>query len=125
MQDRGVTIVKLAEELLHHHAVGSTPISHRTPSRAKTPATLCLAAMLFSAASGSAITYALGESFRPINRYEKVELDALIFYASRVKSLNEADLRRDLQDRFDLLSLDDMTAEDYRKARDYLREKVL
>ena len=89
MSDRGDKIIHLASELLR--ADMCVP-----PLPAKSPASfsfrmLCLSSCL-AALGGSAITAWNYQQLRPINRYERTELDALVFYASRVNGVDEEKL---------------------------------
>ena len=117
MNDRGEKIINLAREMLR---TDIEPSETRTPISFKV---LCLATML-TAFGSSAVTTWLNDARRPINRYEKTELKALIFYAARVKGIDEESLRQDVIQRFDIASLDDLTHRDFRDARNYLQDKI-
>jgi len=122
MEDRGEKIVTLAREILRNDELPNlpeTPETHVTMSFK----VLCLATVL-TAAGSSAVTAWAVETRRPINHYEKTELDALVFYAARQKNVNESDLRRDMLAKLSVQSLDAMTEQDFTTARDYLQNKV-
>lgn len=127
MSDRGAKIVHLAQELLRDGTAGNIP-ENKQPSdlspdsiREKSEAikAACLAALI--AALGSAgVTHAVDEMKRPINRYERVEIEALVFYAARQLGRNETDVRNEIQKNLSVGSVQDFTADDYRRVRDYL-----
>ena len=121
MDDRGEKIITLAREMLRSdmrypsvEQDNGCPISFRM---------LCLATML-AAFGGSAVTEWAGEGRRPINHYEKTELNALIFYAARLKNLDEQGLRRDVAEQLKVASLNDLTRSDFLVARRYLQDKA-
>ena len=59
-----------------------------------------------------------------INRYEKTELNALIFYAARMKNVSEEALRQSVHTQFNLTTLDDVTERDFASVRRYLQDKA-
>lgn len=122
MQDRGEKIVTLAREILRADA---TPLP---PEPATTRITLsfkalCLATVL-TAFGSSAITGWVVETRRPLNKYEKTELEALVFYAAKQKGLNEDDLRHEVLVQLNLSSFETMTEHDFVNARAYLQNKI-
>lgn len=122
MHDRGEKIVTLAREILRSDAMQPLP-EPATTRITMSFKTLCLATVL-TAISSSAVTGLIIETRRPLNHYEKTELDALIFYAAHQKGLNENDLRRDVLREIGLSNLDSMTESDFIKARTYLQNKA-
>jgi len=84
---------------------------------------LCLATVL-TAVGSSAVTAWIVETRRPLNHYEKTELDALVFYAARQKNRNEDDLRREVLSALKLQSFDAMTERDFIVARNYLQDQA-
>jgi len=124
MYDRGEKIVTLAREILRADELPKTQQDNKAKPRVTISLRmLCMATML-TAVSSSLITSWVGEARRPINRYEKTELDALVFYTARQKGLNEEALRHDVQERMNVESFDDMTEHDFRIARSYLQNKA-
>jgi hypothetical protein len=122
MQDRGEKIVSLAREILRSDempVLPETSTAHITLSFKM----LCLATVL-TAVGSSAVTGMVIDMRRPLNHYEKTELDALVFYAARQKSLNEAGLRQDVLDKLNLPDFDTMTERDFILARSYLQDKA-
>lgn len=123
MNDRGEKIINLAREMLRTDLtlepeaapVVKTGISFKV---------LCLATML-TAIGSSAVTHITNEARRPLNRYEKTELNALVFYAAKLKGLDEAHLRRDVEQQLGVASFDDMNVFEYQVARRYLQDKAL
>lgn len=119
MNDRGEKIVALAREMLRT----DVPEIAARPTPGVSFKVLFLTTAL-AAAAGGAVTSTAYELKRPLNRYEKVELDALVFYAARLKGVSEDSLRHDVETHFSVESFNDLTAYDYRLARDYLRGKI-
>lgn len=122
MHDRGEKIVTLAREILRSDALPPPP-EHSLTRITLSFKTLCLATVL-AAIGSSAITGLVIETHRPLNHYEKTELDALVFYTAHQKGLSEEDLRREVLDKLHITSFDAMTEQDFIKARDYLHGKV-
>lgn len=121
MDDRGEKIINMAREMLRSGVV-APPSS--TDNKFLSFKALCLATAL-AAFSGSAVTAWACETRRPLNHYEKTELNALIFYAARLKGINEDILRRDVEDTIGVGSFDDMTQSDFNAARHYLQSRAL
>jgi hypothetical protein len=122
MYDRGEKIVTLAREILRSDELPKLP-EPTTTRITLSFKMLCLATVL-TAVGSSAVTAFVVETRRPLNHYERTELDALVFYAAHQKGLNEDDLRRDLLQRLNLQNFDSMTEQDYLRARAYLRDKA-
>jgi hypothetical protein len=123
MNDRGEKIVSLAREMLSSD--DGTPTTHRPePNKmASQVKAICVAA--FIAAFGSQlVTHMIDQTRRPLNRYEKTELEALIFYASQTKALDPTALRAGLLTTTAHPSIDDLTFSDFEKARDYLQTQL-
>jgi len=121
MEDRGEKIVNLAREMLRAEYV-----IHPPEAAAKTSLSfkvLCFAAIL-SAVGGSGLTAWINEARRPLTRYERVELEALVFYASRLSGVKEESLRREIEHRTGVSDFADLTERDYRIARGYLRGEI-
>ena len=79
---------------------------------------------MLAAAGSSVVTDYIADARRPLNRYEKVELDALIFYAARIKNTDEDSIRREVESRTSVQDFADFTRRDYRMAQDYLRGEI-
>ena len=122
MNDRGEKIVFMAQEILKQGIPDITP-PKKHAALTMSFKTLCLATIL-AAVGGGVVTNVVRSGERPLNRYERVEIQALIFYASKVKGINEDDLRRDVEKQTGVFRLEDMTAEDFPVARRYLQEKA-
>lgn len=122
MHDRGERIVTLAREILRSDELPKLP----EPSITRITLSfkmLCLATVL-TAVGSSAMTAMVVEARRPLNHYERTELDALVFYAARHKGLNEDELRREVLDKLNLPDFDTMTEHDFIVARDYLQVRA-
>ncbi len=111
MDDKGEKIVFLAPE--------KKPATTIT----MTFKALCFTSLL--AASGSAIvTNALHDNVRPLNRYEKTEIKALIFYTTKTKGIDEATLQQAIATKWGTQNLDDLTNADFPAIRRFLQEKA-
>ena len=122
MQDRGEKIVTLAREILRSDSAQTLPAAtttHITMSFRM----LCLVTVLTAIGSGAA-TGLIIEMKRPLNQYEKTELDALVFYTARQKGLNEDDIRREVLETVKVPSFSAMTERDFLTARTYLQNKA-
>ncbi|MDD3030189.1 MAG: hypothetical protein PHS57_07930 [Alphaproteobacteria bacterium] len=122
MEDRGEKIVFLARELLESRE-NEKPHQKKTLSVTMTFKTLCFTTLL-AAATGNIISTYVHEKSRPLNKYERIELQALVFYASRTKSLDEATLRQSVEQLVGIETFDDMTAKEFAAARHFLQEKA-
>jgi hypothetical protein len=121
MNNRSDNIVTLVHEMMHANGISAPePSTSRIPMSFKT---LCLATVL-AAAGGSAVTAWHVESSRPINRHEKTEFNALVFYAARIKNLDEQTVLQDVRGKFHLANLDDMTRRDFLAVQTYLQDKA-
>lgn len=61
---------------------------------------------------------------RPANRYECVEIEALIFYTARENGVNDANLRTQITNDLKIKKLGAITLADYKKIRDYLWDEA-
>jgi hypothetical protein len=59
-----------------------------------------------------------------LNRYEKVELRALVFYTARLQGISEDILRKEVEKKVGVDHFDDMTAKEFPSARLFLQEKA-
>ncbi|MGB4101635.1 MAG: hypothetical protein WBK91_07000 [Alphaproteobacteria bacterium] len=118
MEDRGEKIVTLARAILHNP--GQTADVERGYYSLKT---VLLAAAL-SAAGASVSTGCMVEYFRPLNRYEKVELLALIQYAAQIRHIKRDTIQADFFKDFGIRSLDELTLARMQAARVYLQKEL-
>ncbi len=123
MYDRGDKIVNLAREILRTDGVIEAAPEKNTTRLTLTFKTLCLATVL-TAIGSSAVTGWIVEARRPLNHYEKTELDALVFYAAHQKNLNEDDLRHEVLEKLNATNFDALTERDFVIARNYLQNKA-
>ena len=93
MDDRGEKIIFLAQELLEA-GVPEIPVK-KSVSVTLSFKTLCITTLL-AAVGGSLISTCVQEHFRPLNKYEKVELQALVFYTAKLKGIQEEIVRQDV-----------------------------
>jgi len=121
MDDQGEKIVFLARALLN-----GTPenfLDKKALNVTMTFKALCLTTIL-AAAGGGAVTAWAHENERPLNRYERFEVQALVFYASKLKGMSEDSLRRDVEKKIGVTRFDEMTAGEFSAAVQYLQEKA-
>jgi hypothetical protein len=121
MEDRGDKIISLAREMLRNN-VEVPPAAPPGPSISFK--VLCMASCL-AAFGGGFVTAVNNEQHRPLNRYEKTELEALIFYIARTKGTDEDTLRKGVEAKLGIASFDDMNEDGFRTARRYLQERAL
>ncbi len=127
MSDRGEKIIHLAQELLRDGRLEKTPAA-LLPSRKNEEKNIalkaaCLAALV-SACGASVATHVLHETRRAINRYERTEIDALVFYAARQEGSGEQSLRTEIELALALPSLRDISVGDYLRVRNYLWNRL-
>ena len=122
MEDKGEKIIFLARELLETNDVVPA-VTKKTLSITMTFKTLCFTTIL-AAASGGLISTFVHEYTRPLNRYEKIELHALVFYAARLKNISEDILREEVEKQVHVEHFDDITAKEFKEARRFLQEKA-
>ncbi|MDD3183069.1 MAG: hypothetical protein PHD48_09745 [Alphaproteobacteria bacterium] len=127
MSDQGEKIIHLAREMLreNHEMVPHAKFGNCPPTT-KHAVTLKIAAItaIISAFGGASLASLVDEMRRPINRYEQVEIEALIFYAARQNALTKDAVKNETEKALALTSILDINAMDYRRVRDYLREKI-
>jgi hypothetical protein len=122
MTDQGENIVFLAREILNAGQAEPTAPAKKLHIT-MTFKTLCLTTML-AATGGGVITTWTQANERRLTRYEQTEIDALIFYATKVKGLDEATLRRDMAQKVGITGLDDLTSGEFPAARQFLQEQA-
>jgi hypothetical protein len=122
MEDKGEKIIFLARELLEADAP-EIPVVEKTSRVTMSFKTLCFTTLL-AATGGNLISAYVHEQIRPLNRYEKTELQALIYYAAKIKNIDEDLLRQEVEKRVDVEHFDDITAKEFPAARRYLQEKA-
>lgn len=123
MNDRGQTIVDLAKELLESDIFSAPPASHTHPTLPSLARTAFFAALLASMGSAG-VTHMVDMSRRPLNRMERIELEALLHYAHNTAKLDKSTLQREVMTALNRTSWDELTHADYIKARDHLYEKL-
>ena len=123
MEDRGEKIVFLARQLLDE-GVTQPEVQKKSVSIKMTFKTLCFTTIL-AAAGGVASSVAVYEQTRPLNRYEKIELQALVFYVAKLKGIQEDIVRQEVEMQAGISSLDDINSGDLSSVRTLLQEKVV
>jgi hypothetical protein len=122
MEDKGEKIIFLARELLESREP-EEPIAKKTIGITMSFKTLCFTTFL-AAASGNLISTYVHEQSRPLNKYERIELQALIFYTAKLKNISEEILRAEVERQVQVERFEDLTAKDFQTARRYLQEKA-
>ncbi len=122
MEDKGEKIIFLARQILESDDRESLP-KKKTIKVTMTFRTLCFTTLL-AAASGNLIATIVHERVRPLNKYERVELQALVFYASRIHGMDEDLLRLEVEKKVGVKNFDDITAKELSLARRYLQDKA-
>jgi hypothetical protein len=123
MDDKGEKIIFLARELLESGMEFPPAPAKKTTTITMTFKALCFTSLL--AAGGSAlVTNALREDVRPLNRYEKTEIKALIFYTTKTKGIDETALRQDIAAKWGTQNIDELTSADFPALRRFLQEKA-
>ena len=116
-------IVSLATELLKNNAYKRQFEFPKNRNNLSINISTVLIATLMAAASG----YHAGAygcyTHRPLNRYERVELQALIFYASKVKNLQESMIKHEVEV-FIGTPLSEMSVKDFPAARSFLQDVI-
>ncbi len=112
--DRSDKIVTLARSIIQQQPPSSQTYSLKT---------MALVALLSAATAGSGSLLA-AEHYRPLNRYEKTELRALISYAAKQGLADSASIEQALFVQFDIQSLDELTAAQMQAARQFLQKYI-
>jgi hypothetical protein len=113
--DRSEKIITLARNMLQQ--------SETQTSQTYSLKTMALVALLSASASGT-VCVVLAEHYRPLNRYEKTELRALIHYAAKTRQQTTATLEADLRQQFTIESIDDLTLAQMGAARIFLQSHI-
>lgn len=116
-------IIDLAHTLLHGHTKKRphTTLERGTQQPDSTPPHSTVLDTFLQRAKTTAKMIA---NSRPANRYECVEIEALIFYTARESKIEETALRGKICADLKIESLNDLSLEDYTKIRDYLWEEA-
>ena len=123
MQDRGDKIVNLARAMLRSDFSNDLIAANSSKSNELPIKAICVTALL-AALGGSAVTSWANEAHRPLNRYEQVELQALVYYTAKQTSADEMAIKQQLEQELGVPTIENMTAQDFTRARDYLRSKI-
>lgn len=126
MSDHGEKIVGLAQALLQSGSLDDSPtFLARRQAKEKSLAlkAACLAALL-SATPSTLDPQLAPQTVRPANRYERFEIEALLFYTARQLHLGEPALRQEVLTALKLSSFEDISALDYLRLRDYLWTRI-
>ncbi len=121
MDDRGEKIVFLARAMLEAEPPAGT-VEKKPVYLTVTFKVLCLLATL--AMGGGAL--AAGFSYKPaqpLDRYQKLEVRALLFYVAQHKGLDEEALREEVEQTARVDDLDDLTRDSLPVVQRYLQEK--
>lgn len=125
MSDQGEKIIHLAREMLRgSHEIETTKPKDVPDNKKMSAIKIAALSALVASLGGASLTHLIDEARRPINRYERIEIEALMFYAVKKKLLTQEALHHEIEAALSLSSVTDMTALDYRRVRDYLRERI-
>jgi len=120
MNDRGEKIVRLAREMLEEEFPRhERPAKPDTGKKQISLKTMLLTLILTAFGSGTA-THIFDEMRRPINRYERVELEALLFYLARETARDEDTVRREIAELYFPSGLDNISVRDFLRARSHM-----
>ena len=122
MGDQREKIVFLARELLNA-SIPESPSNKKALNVTMTFKSLCFATTLAAVGGGLVSALAL-EKNQPISRYEKIEIRALIYYALKVKGIDENALRHEVGQKIGIEDLDDLTVSEFPAVRRYLQERA-
>jgi len=123
MEDTGEKIIFLAREILESNLPVEAPVTKKTINVTMSFRTLCFTTLL-AASGGYVVSTVVHEQVRPLNRYEQVELKALVFYTARLQGISEDILRREVEKKVGVDHFDNMTAKEFSTARRFLQEKA-
>ena len=129
MSKQGDKILSLTQMILQNSKilVTRTASTHMTPqanSNSGTIKALCLAALV-AATGNKALTRIPSEMNRPVNRYERTEIKALVFYAAQKLGDSETDITLRMMNDLGYVHTDDLTTADYRKIREYMWQLLM
>lgn len=114
--ERSEKIITLAQRMLQQPETQS--------SQTYSLKTMALVALI-SAGASATVSAVVAEHYRPLNRYEKTELRALMHYAAKTRRQTAAILEADLRQQFAIESLDDMTMAQMDAARLFLQKLIM
>lgn len=124
MSDQSEKIIHLAREMLRDGNDQATTRTNAFESQRRTSIKAAAFTALLTAFGSASLTHFVDEMRRPINRYERIEINALIYYAARENARTVADIQNDLERDLAVTSLEALSAAEYRRVRDYLRDKI-
>jgi hypothetical protein len=119
MIDRGEKIVSLAKEMLAARNEEQTFADLASTFPTCSIRTLCFIFLLGAFTAGSAV-HLVDERSQPADRYERAEIEALVYYAAKTKTITADELRAQLVLYLKRRSLDELTQGDVARARDFL-----
>lgn len=126
MSDQGDKIIHLAREMLRGNQNSEQAVQPSSIIEDRHTSSIKAAALtaLIAAFGSASLTHLIDEMRRPMNRYERIEIEALMFYAARQNASTEKAIQHDIEQDLSLSATNDLNALDYRRVRDYLREKI-
>ena len=123
MDQRDDKIVWLAQAMMRSSA-GAAQGQKAAPRTYPMTVPMLAATALLSAAGGGAAAAAITELNRPINRFEQVEIEALVFYVARQKQQTEQAVRSSLRQTFGMAETDHLNVGEFQRVRNYLRRSA-
>ena len=124
MSEQADKIIRLAREMLRDNNDNVTFRDDGKAVKRLTGIKVAAFTALLAAFGSASLTHMIDEMRRPINRYERVEIEALIFYAAREQARSIHDIQNEIEQDLALSSINGISAADYRRIRDYLRKKI-
>lgn len=122
MQDRGDKIVTLAREILRADSLPD--LLAASPKRMTVSFKSLFLFSLLTAAGASTVTFWAADTQRPLNHYERTELDALVFYTAHQKNVGEDSVRTELLAKLKANSFNQLTERQFSEARRYLHSRL-
>ena len=126
MSDQGEKIIHLAREVLRNGHLSDTfegMHAMRAESKRLSVKAAALAALL-AALGGAGIMHVIDDNYRPANRYERVEIDALLLLAAKQNAMPEETLINETLSSLSLHSMQDLSVQEYIRIREYLRDRI-
>ena len=111
IEDRSEKIITLARTIL---AQPTQP-----PPQTYSLKTVVLAALISASVAGTGSAALVGHA-RPLNYYEKTEIQALIYYAAKIRHCESDGILEDLYHQFAIHTLDELTRAQLPDVRLYL-----
>ena len=124
MSDRYSKIVELADEILRTETTGTPTFYREAASPSMLPVKKACLTALAAVIGTSSLIYCAQDRVREATRYEQIEIQALLFYTAKETLRPEDEIRLEMKSDLKLKDVEQLTAHEYQRARDYLWEKL-